>query len=229
MRKIVGEGVIMPHKLFVGGLSFNTSSDRLREVFAAAGAVVSATVVTDRDTGRSRGFGFVEFALVGIPLLLGTIGLVAVLGDRLLPVRTPRTISVDLSEHARTLARQYELPSGADGVGGASDRDRARRVAVAAHPARLQRAGRVELDDRAGGDRQCGERRAPAAGCQDHRAADVAAAPLAADRAGSRGRSRLIAAALRAAAHASHIEAPTADYTIAPPQLEPAPAVQPKQ
>ncbi len=50
----------MAHKLFVGGLSFNTSSDRLREVFSAAGAVVSATVVTDRDTGRSRGFGFVE-------------------------------------------------------------------------------------------------------------------------------------------------------------------------
>lgn len=50
----------MAHKLFVGGLSFNTSSDRLREVFTAAGTVVSATVVTDRDTGRSRGFGFVE-------------------------------------------------------------------------------------------------------------------------------------------------------------------------
>ena len=50
----------MAHKLFVGGLSFNTSSDRLSEVFSAAGAVVSATVVTDRDTGRSRGFGFVE-------------------------------------------------------------------------------------------------------------------------------------------------------------------------
>jgi len=50
----------MAHKLFVGGLSFSTSSDRLREVFSAAGSVESATVVTDRDTGRSRGFGFVE-------------------------------------------------------------------------------------------------------------------------------------------------------------------------
>lgn len=52
----------MAHKLFVGGLPFSTSSDRLRELFAEAGDVESATVVTDRDTGRSRGFGFVEMA-----------------------------------------------------------------------------------------------------------------------------------------------------------------------
>ncbi len=52
----------MAVKLFVGGLSFSTSSDRLREAFAATGNVESATVVTDRDTGRSRGFGFVEMA-----------------------------------------------------------------------------------------------------------------------------------------------------------------------
>lgn len=52
----------MAQKLFVGGLSFSTTSERLREVFAQAGTVESATVVTDRDTGRSRGFGFVEMA-----------------------------------------------------------------------------------------------------------------------------------------------------------------------
>jgi cold-inducible RNA-binding protein len=52
----------MAQKLFVAGLSFSTSSDRLRELFAQAGGVESATVVTDRDTGRSRGFGFVEMA-----------------------------------------------------------------------------------------------------------------------------------------------------------------------
>jgi len=52
----------MSVKLFVGGLSFSTSSERLREVFAAVGSVESAAVVTDRDTGRSRGFGFVEMA-----------------------------------------------------------------------------------------------------------------------------------------------------------------------
>lgn len=52
----------MAHKLFIGGLSFSTSSERLRELFAQAGTVESAAVITDRDTGRSRGFGFVEMA-----------------------------------------------------------------------------------------------------------------------------------------------------------------------
>ena len=52
----------MAVKLFVGGLSFSTSTDRLREVFAGVGTVESASIVTDRDTGRSRGFGFVEMA-----------------------------------------------------------------------------------------------------------------------------------------------------------------------
>ncbi len=52
----------MAVKLFVGGLSYSTSNDRLRDAFAAVGTVESASVVTDRDTGRSRGFGFVEMA-----------------------------------------------------------------------------------------------------------------------------------------------------------------------
>lgn len=52
----------MAQKLFIGGLSFSTSNERLREFFAKAGAVESAAVVMDRETGRSRGFGFVEMA-----------------------------------------------------------------------------------------------------------------------------------------------------------------------
>ena len=52
----------MAVKLFVGGLSYSTSTESLRDAFAAAGSVESATIVTDRDTGRSRGFGFVEMA-----------------------------------------------------------------------------------------------------------------------------------------------------------------------
>ena len=52
----------MAQKLFIGGLSFSTTDERLRELFAAAGTVESAAVVTDRDTGRSRGFGFVEMS-----------------------------------------------------------------------------------------------------------------------------------------------------------------------
>src|ERR671939_206177 len=52
----------MSMKLYVGNLAFQTSSEELRTLFAQAGTVESATVVEDRDTGRSRGFGFVEMA-----------------------------------------------------------------------------------------------------------------------------------------------------------------------
>ena len=52
----------MAHKLFIGGISFSTSTERLRELFAQAGTVESAAVITDRDTGQSRGFGFIEMA-----------------------------------------------------------------------------------------------------------------------------------------------------------------------
>ncbi len=54
----------MAQKLFIGGLAFSTSTERLRETFAQAGQVESAAVVTDRDTGQSRGFGFVEMSTV---------------------------------------------------------------------------------------------------------------------------------------------------------------------
>ena len=52
----------MSTKLYVGNLSFGVTSDDLHEHFAQAGTVESAKVVEDRDTGRSRGFGFVEMA-----------------------------------------------------------------------------------------------------------------------------------------------------------------------
>lgn len=50
----------MSNKLYVGNLSFRVTSEDLHEHFAAAGNVESANVVFDRETGRSRGFGFVE-------------------------------------------------------------------------------------------------------------------------------------------------------------------------
>jgi len=52
----------MSMKLYVGNLSFQTSSNDLQELFTQAGTVESANVVEDRDTGRSRGFGFVEMS-----------------------------------------------------------------------------------------------------------------------------------------------------------------------
>ncbi len=50
----------MNQKLYVGNLSYDTTDQELQELFAQHGTVQSANVVTDRDTGRSRGFGFVE-------------------------------------------------------------------------------------------------------------------------------------------------------------------------
>ena len=52
----------MARKLYVGGLSFNTTDDRLKEEFAKFGTVESATVIQDRYTERSRGFGLVEMS-----------------------------------------------------------------------------------------------------------------------------------------------------------------------
>lgn len=52
----------MATKLFVGSLSYQATEDELRDAFAAVGQVVSAKIINDRETGRSKGFGFVEMA-----------------------------------------------------------------------------------------------------------------------------------------------------------------------
>lgn len=50
----------MAKKLYVGGINFQTTDAGLRDAFSQAGTVVSATIIMDRDSGRSKGFGFVE-------------------------------------------------------------------------------------------------------------------------------------------------------------------------
>jgi RNA recognition motif-containing protein len=52
----------MATKLFVGALSYNINDDQLKELFSACGTVVSASVISDRDTNRSKGFAFVEMS-----------------------------------------------------------------------------------------------------------------------------------------------------------------------
>ena len=52
----------MAKKLYVGGLSYSTTQDSLRDAFAQVGTVESATIIMDKMTGRSKGFGFVEMA-----------------------------------------------------------------------------------------------------------------------------------------------------------------------
>jgi len=52
----------MQNKLYVGGIPYSTTQDELRAAFAQAGSVASATIISDKMTGRSRGFGFVEMS-----------------------------------------------------------------------------------------------------------------------------------------------------------------------
>lgn len=52
----------MATKLYVGGIPYSTNENGLKEAFSKAGSVVSASIINDRETGRSRGFGFVEMA-----------------------------------------------------------------------------------------------------------------------------------------------------------------------
>ncbi len=65
----------MSKKLYVGNLAFGTTDEDLRELFAPYGAVTSASVVMDRNTNRSRGFGFVEMSDGGDAAITATNGL----------------------------------------------------------------------------------------------------------------------------------------------------------
>jgi cold-inducible RNA-binding protein len=57
------KGTLMSSKVFVGGLPWSINNDALKETFAGFGEVTEAKVILDRATGRSRGFGFVTFAM----------------------------------------------------------------------------------------------------------------------------------------------------------------------
>jgi cold-inducible RNA-binding protein len=64
LKKFLLKGPSMNKKLYVGNLNYATTEDDLRTLFAEVGPVVSATIVTDRMSGRSKGFGFVEMETV---------------------------------------------------------------------------------------------------------------------------------------------------------------------
>lgn len=78
-----------------------------------AGSPVNVVVQDFSQSSGGGGFGFFEFALVGAPLLAGTILITLLLGPRLLPVRQSRSLPPDLSGHARTLVEQFRLDEGA--------------------------------------------------------------------------------------------------------------------
>jgi len=81
-------------------------------LLALTGTPVNVLVSEAAVDAGGAPFGFFEFAIVGVPLLVGTIVIVVLFGQRLLPERGGRTIPADLSKHARTLVEQYRLDDG---------------------------------------------------------------------------------------------------------------------
>jgi di/tricarboxylate transporter len=87
-------------------LAFASMAGSLLILTASPVNVIVSNAADDAGVGA---FGFFEFALVGIPLLAGTVAIVLLVGDRLLPTRTPKTAKRDFSRHARTLVEHYGL------------------------------------------------------------------------------------------------------------------------
>jgi di/tricarboxylate transporter len=94
-----------PSKLLLP-LAFGSFAGSL---LALTGTPVSVIVSDAAAEAGARPFGFFEFALVGVPLVLGTLAIVVPFGDRLLPDRTARQIPPDFSQHLRVLTEQYRL------------------------------------------------------------------------------------------------------------------------
>jgi cold-inducible RNA-binding protein len=102
--------------IFVGNLSFNTNEDELRQIFEGYGQVDRVSILTDRDTGRSRGFGFVEMASDED----GEKAITALNGSQI----GGRTINVN---EARPKAERAGGGGGGFGGGGGGGRDRGDR------------------------------------------------------------------------------------------------------
>jgi di/tricarboxylate transporter len=94
-----------PSKLLMP-VAFSAHAGSLLVLTGSPVNVLVADEAASQGVGR---FGYFEFALVGVPLLLGVAGLALLLGPRLLPERRPRVLSADLSDHARTLMSQYAI------------------------------------------------------------------------------------------------------------------------
>jgi len=96
---------VSPSKLLMP-LAFGAHAGSLLALTGSPINVIVSGYAEDAGVGR---FGFFSFALVGLPLLAGTIAIIVLFGDRLLPERKPRTITRDFGDLARTLVDQYAL------------------------------------------------------------------------------------------------------------------------
>ncbi|WP_022889181.1 SLC13 family permease [Agromyces italicus] len=117
--------------------------------FAAhAGSMLALTgtpvnVIVSEFAAESAGgpFGFFEFAIVGVPLVIGTVLLTMLLGERMLPARSAATVPRDLSDHACTLLDDYSVLAAADGGGRAVTIDAENGVAEVLVPPRSELVG----------------------------------------------------------------------------------------
>ena len=87
-------------------LAFGAHAGSLLALTGTPVNVIVSDAAADAGVGR---FGFLEFALVGLPLVAGVVAVVLLFGERLLPRRSPRSIAPDFGAHARTLVEQYAL------------------------------------------------------------------------------------------------------------------------
>jgi di/tricarboxylate transporter len=94
-------------------LAFGAHAGSLLTLTGTPVNVIVSDAAADAGAGR---FGFFAFALAGVPLVAGTIAIVVLFGERLLPLRAARTIPRDFSAHARTLIEQYELDHAQDAL-----------------------------------------------------------------------------------------------------------------
>jgi di/tricarboxylate transporter len=94
-----------PSKLLLP-LALASMAGSLLVLTASPANVIVSDAADEAGVGR---FGFFEFALVGVPLLAGTVAIVLLVGKRLVPTRTPKTVKADFSAHARTLVEHYGL------------------------------------------------------------------------------------------------------------------------
>lgn len=108
---VVATKVGLPPSKMLIPLAFSAHAGSL---LALTGTPVNIIVSEAAVDAGARPFAFFEYGLVGVPLLIGTVLVVAVLGRRLLPTREPSMLPQDVTEHARTLGQQYAMPEGTE-------------------------------------------------------------------------------------------------------------------
>jgi di/tricarboxylate transporter len=126
-------------------LAFGAHAGSLLALTGTPVNVIVSDAAADAGVGR---FGFFEFALAGVPLVLGSMAIVALLGPHLLPARSARTVGRDFSGHARTLVEQYalehppgELVSRRSGIAEVIVRPRSPLVATTVFPGMVTESG----------------------------------------------------------------------------------------